>query len=143
MIRVVDLDGFGRRELSGQRRLPFEAVIAEVAAESLFLRGQPEMLEVAHPGGSADGAERMHVAVAEAAPVLEGDGELERGLGGAHEFLLVEIEQAMERLDRGKRRLADTDRADLLGLDQRDVDQRSETAARAPPRSPIRPCRRR
>ena len=69
--------------------------------------------------------------------------ELERGLGGAHELLLVEIEQAMERLDRGKRRLADTHRADLLGLDQRDVEQLTEIAARAPPRSPIRPCRHR
>ena len=68
----------------------------------------------------------MNVALADLAPVLEGDAELERGGGGAHELLLVDAEQAMKYADRRDRRLTDSDGADLIRLDQHDVEDSME-----------------
>jgi hypothetical protein len=62
---------------SGLGRLQLEAVVAEVAAEALLAGLHPEVMEAAHPGGFADLAEGVDVAVADLAPVLERDAQLE------------------------------------------------------------------
>ena len=62
----------------------------------------------------------MEIAVAQPAPVDEFDAELERALGFANEFALVEAERLVEGADRRDRRLADADGADFLGFDQGD-----------------------
>jgi hypothetical protein len=41
-------------------------------------------------------AEGMDIAIAQGAPVFEGNAQLEAGLGRAHEFPLVKFEQAMK-----------------------------------------------
>src|SRR5688572_14932509 len=77
VVGVVDLDGFGERKPAGFRGFALEAVVTEFAAEPRLLRRQPVVLEIAHPGGAADGPEGVHVAITEPAPVFKGDSQLE------------------------------------------------------------------
>jgi hypothetical protein len=106
--------------------LQLDAVVAQVAAEALRLGLEPEVVELAQPGGFADLAERVDVAVADLAPVLERDAQLEGRLAGAHELGFVEIEQGVEGACGGDGRLPHPDGADLVGLDQGDVQQRPQ-----------------
>jgi hypothetical protein len=59
-------------------------------------------------------AEWMEVAFADPAPVHEFDAEFVGALRRPYEFVLVDPEHAVEGDDRGDRRLADADRADLV-----------------------------
>src|SRR5690606_4040724 len=54
-------------------------------------------------------------------PVDEFDAELDGAAGLAHELGLVDAEHNVEAFDMRQRRLADTDGADLVALDQGDV----------------------
>src|SRR5262249_34407080 len=64
MIGVVDVALVGFGELARLGRLQFEAILAELAAEALIARLEPEMVEIAHPGRATDRAEGVEIAVA-------------------------------------------------------------------------------
>ena len=57
------------------------------------------------------------------APVDELDAELERALAGGEEFVLVDPDHVVERMQRRDRRFADADGADLVRFDQDDLDR--------------------
>src|SRR5690348_14186102 len=68
----------------------------------------------------------MDVAIPEPRPVLEGDAELDRAARDAEEFALIEVDDLVEDTHGRERGLADAHGADLLGLDQCDVHERTE-----------------
>src|SRR5687767_6372197 len=78
----------------------------------------------------------MEITVANTAPVLEQDAQLERSGGGAHEFLLVDAKQAVKRTDGRNRGFADAYRADLFGLDQHHVEDAVELVSQCGCRHP-------
>ena len=83
---------------------------------------QPEMLESRTPVIGAGGAERMDVFLTHVFPVLEGDAELEGGLGGRHEVLFLHLEQAQVGHQWRNGRFPDPHGPDLLRFDQGNVE---------------------
>src|SRR5688572_2889837 len=125
--RIVHAAARQVREAALEGGAQLEAVVAVVARQSALAALEPEMLEACGPMILARDAEGMNVVLAQifrrrVAPVLELDTQLERGLRRGHEFLLVDLEQAVEGDQGGNRRLADTHGTDLVGLDQLDVE---------------------
>ena len=74
----------------------------------------------------AECAEWVDVAFTDPAEILEVDAQLIRRMGRLHERGLVDAELFDEPANVRQRRFADADDADILALDQRDGDQRSE-----------------
>ncbi len=138
VIGVVDPRFFRREELVRPGGLVLEAVVAQLVAEAGGPRGEPEIVEIAEPRAPADDAEGMDVAVAAAGPVLERDAQLDGAARDAQELALVQVENLVERADRGEGGFTDADRADLLRLDQRDVDQRAQLLGQRRRRAPAR-----
>ena len=114
------------REAAFERSAQLEAVVAVVGGQLAFAALQPEMLEARRPVVLAGGAEGVNVVFAAVAPIFKSDAELERGLRGGHELLLVDSQQAMKRHERRNGRLAHAHGADLIGLHQPDVEQLAE-----------------
>ena len=106
VIREVDIRLGGRREFLPACGLQLQALIAQFRLHAPSKAMQPEMVKLANPGRLPVHTEGMDVAVAGALPVLERDAELEGRRGGAHELLLVDVEQSMERANRRNRRFA-------------------------------------
>ncbi len=88
---------------------------------ALGARLEPALVEVVIADRLADDAERMKVRIAALMPADELDAQLVGAVGGADEFLLVDAEPLDESDERRHRRLANTDRAELLGLHQLDL----------------------
>src|SRR5690606_6201174 len=74
------------------RGKPFLAVFAELLADTQFQSLEPEVLEPARPAILTRPPEGMNVVLADVAPVLERDAELERALDGHHEIPLVDLQ---------------------------------------------------
>src|SRR4029077_8873990 len=125
VIGVVDPRFRRGEELVLARGLVFEAIVAELVAESRRRRREPQVMEIAEPGALAQDTKGMNVTVAEPRPVFERDAELDRTARHAEELALVEIENLVEGTDGGERGFAHTHGADLFRFDQRDVDQRA------------------
>src|SRR5262249_14100176 len=75
-------------------------------------------------------AEGVDIGVAEPRPVPELDAELERRLRLADELVLVETEEAVKKLHRRDRGLADADCADLGRFYETDAFERAVAHAR-------------
>ena len=90
-----------------------------LAASGVF---QPELMRVQPEQILADLAEAMDVAVPQRAPVNELDAQLERGLCRPDHRHLIQSGQRVIVADRGDGRFAHPDRADLVRLDQFDVE---------------------
>jgi hypothetical protein len=114
------------RKAAGLRCLRFERVGAVVGRQLPLAALEPEVLEACGPVVLAGLAEAVEVVPAHLAPALEPDAQLEGGLRGGHEGLFVYAQQAVEGLQRRDGRLAHAHGADLVGLDQRDVQQRAQ-----------------
>src|SRR5262245_2644986 len=84
------------------------------------------MMKLAQPRRLAVPSKRMNVRIADVRPVLEPDAELERCSGRAHELLLVDAQQLVGHTHRWNGGFPDSDGADLLRLDERDVEQLAE-----------------
>src|SRR5690606_9044754 len=119
-----------RLALEGETVLARGLVLGVVGADrfrfAARVRLEPEVLELGNPGSQGRAAEGVQVAVARTSPVLERDAELEARLARPHERLLVDLEQFVKRPRRRYGRLAHSDRADLLGFDQRHLHEPTE-----------------
>ena len=119
------------RETVRLRGLQLQAVVAVVAGQLALAALQPEVLEARGPVVLAREPEGVDVVLPHVAPVLEADAELEGGLRGGHELLFVDVEQLVEGQQRGDRGLAHAHGADLVGLDQADVQRLAQRLAQA------------
>ena len=131
-VEVVGVGDVVQRRVLHITRRPHEAVLvgrragdrelAQVRRAAGLEHLQPVLVEGHGPQVLPEAAEGVHVTRALAAPVQELDAQLETALGLADEFILVDLQHAVEELDHRDRRLADADGADLLALHQRDGD---------------------
>ncbi len=107
--------GLARRDrLQGILLGRVDGVILAMVLQEEGVKGDPVHIEAIGPEG-------VDVFVADPAPVLEFDAELEGRLGAANEVVLIDAERAVERADLRNGRLADADRADRFRLHQFDV----------------------
>src|SRR5687768_1412451 len=118
--------------------LVLETIIAELIAKTRRPRRQPEVVEVPEPRAFADDSKGVDVTVAASCPVFERDPELDGAAGHAQELAFIEIENPVKGADGGERGLAYAHRADLLGLDQRDVEQAAQLLRQRRRRAPAR-----
>ena len=101
----------------GDRR---QRVIVDRADAVAVAQLQPELVEIQPFDILSMRAERVEIPVAAIAPADELDPQFHRTAGRAQEIRLVDAQPGVEATDRRNRRLANADRADRIGFDQRD-----------------------
>ena len=127
--RRIEVIGVGERLVAIEREavrgggLQFERIVPVFATKAARAGFEPEMLEVRDEGRSTNRSERVEIARIDPVPAFERDAELERRVGRADERILVHADELMEGADRRDRRFPDADRADVVGFDQRHIDQ--------------------
>src|SRR5690606_31260573 len=126
MIGIAQGPAFASVGAARLRRLEHEAIDAEVPGGAMSAGFSPEVLEVRHPGRGPRHPERMEIAIALAAPVLEGNAELEARSRSADEVALVDAQQLVEGTRSRNGGFAHPDGADLVGFDEHDLQQRPE-----------------
>src|SRR5947209_5775632 len=104
-------------------RFMLEAIGADLTRDAELARAEPEMMEIDHPGRAPHRPERVDVAVALARPVLEGNAELECRPRGADEILFADPHKLVEGARGRDGGFANADGPDLVGFDQRDLDE--------------------
>lgn len=108
-------------ELPQRRGQGRQRVLADGPRAARVEELEPELVERQRPDALADPAEAVDVGVADPAPVVELDAELEGALGAGDEIELVDAQQAsVELLHVRDAGLAHADDPDLLGFDQAD-----------------------
>ena len=119
--RVFDL---GRtHELVLLRRDGIEGVIIQRTRFAKRAQLQPVVVELHHAEiAPTDSAEGVVIGVPKASPVLEFDAEFEGALRGTQELVFINTHARIEAADRWNGRFADTNDANLVRLDQGDVD---------------------
>src|SRR5258708_20217858 len=88
---------------------------------------------------AAQGAEAVHVRIAEPAPVDELNAQFERGLGLTDEVVFIDLERLIELPDLRNRGFADANRADVVGFDQANAKIADHPLAHGAPGHPATP----
>jgi hypothetical protein len=110
----------GRGELAMARHDRWHRPVLQIRHVVERLRqAQPVLVRAKAAQGRTEIAEGMEEAVADVAPVLEFDAELEAGLGLADKVGAVQAQRVVVDADRGQGRLAHPDGADLGRFHQR------------------------
>ena len=120
----------------GERRL--EAEVLHLRLESVRPGLLPEVIERMPRDRHTERAEGVPVPMPDSHPVAESHAELERRLRMPHEVVQIDGQQTQEVEDRRNGGFADSDRADLRRLDQRDRAAATEHPRQSRGRHPSR-----
>ena len=113
----------GRAETVLARQRPAHRVIIKRRQTAAQMLAQPVMMQ-RHPVKiGAIGAKGVEITAVLRPPADKFNAQLERALRRTQKRRLVDPQLRVEQLDRRDRRLAHTNRADLVGFDQRDRDR--------------------
>jgi len=127
MIGIADTANRGIAHLVHAAKSPafggngIERIVPQTAVAAGALAAQPVVVKRQRPERHPCFAEGMQVRIADTAPIVELDAELECALRRAQHFVFIQTEKRIDQPDLWDGGLADTDDADLLGLDQADT----------------------
>ena len=79
------------------------------------------MLKTRRPAALTRESKRMNIVVADIPPVFETDSQFDGALNLGQEIRFVDLQQAMQRSERGYGRLTDPDSADGIGFHQHHI----------------------
>ena len=114
------------RELGLLGGLELEAITIISSSHPALGSLEPEVLEAGGPVIGAGQAKRMEIALAGHPPIVELNAQFESGLGRAHEVGFVDVEQPVVDDQRRDGAFTHSDRANVIGFDQRQLHRRAE-----------------